>query len=396
MVFMYGPAMWLGGTFLLHLKIFPMRGAYQIISIRGIKINIHWTFLLLFVWVLLINANAGNNVEQMSWSILFLLAVFACITLHELGHALTAARFGIKAKEIMLLPIGGIASIEKFPENPRQELAISIAGPLVNLVIAGILWLFIPNLSLVEYDQHISIMHGHDFLYNLRIVNIALAVFNLIPAFPMDGGRILRALLGFKLNYIQATTIAATIGKIIAVLLIVLGIVLINPFLPLIGIFIIFSAGAEEYYLRLKSLVKGIKLNEVLMYDYNSLQAGMTVQEAGNILNSNHSKYFILMGGVNPIGTINRMEIVKALAEMNYNEPVKNLVKEKLEYLNGDKEIDTVLEKLARNDEHIYPVMDNSHFIGVVNLNHIMEYLLLNKVNTKEYDRIRTLAGLIH
>jgi len=373
-----------------------MRGSYKILTIRGISIQIHWTFLLLIGWVILVNANAGNNVEQLSWSLIFLLAVFVCITLHELGHALMAARFGIQAKEIVLLPIGGIASIEKFPDNPRQELAISIAGPLVNIGIAGLLWLLIPNIPLISNQPHMTIMHGHDFLYNLRLVNVILAIFNLIPAFPLDGGRILRALLGLKLNYIQATTIAATVGKVIAILFIASGIVLINPVLPAIGVFIIFSAGAEEYYLRLKSLVKGIKLNEVLMYDYNSLQANMTVQEASNVLNSNHSKYFILMDGINPVSSIKRMEIIKALAEMNYNEPVKNLVREHIECLNGDKEIDTVLEKLAKNDERIFPVMDNSHFIGVVNLNHIIEYLLLNRVNTKEYPRIRSLAGLLH
>lgn len=373
-----------------------MRGSYKVLTIRGISINIHWTFLLLIGWVLLVNTAAGNDINQLSWSLLFLMAVFVCITLHELGHALVAGRFGIQAKEIVLLPIGGIASIEKFPDNPRQELAISIAGPLVNLAIGGALGLLIPGTPLLKNDPQMSILHGHDFIYNLRIVNIALAVFNLIPAFPMDGGRILRALLGFKLNYIQATTIAATVGRIVAILFIVAGILLINPLLPAIGIFIIFSASAEEYYLRLKSLVKGIKLNEALMYDYNSLQANATVQEASTILNSNHSKYFILMDGIDPVGTINRMEIIKALAEMNYNEPVKNLVKEKLQYLDGDKEIDTVLEDLARNDEQIYPVMDNSHFVGVINLNHIIEYLLLNKVNTKEYPRIRSLAGLLH
>lgn len=373
-----------------------MRGAYKLLSIRGINIFIHWTFLLLIGWVLLVNASMGNNIEQLTWSVLFILAVFACVALHELGHALTAARFGIKAKNVILLPIGGIASLEKFPDNPQQELAISIAGPFVNIVIAGLLWLIaLPHTAFFETPQNASIMHGHDFLYNLRIVNIGLAVFNLIPAFPMDGGRILRALLGFKLNYIEATSIVTTVGKIIAVTFIVLGILFINPFLPVIGIFIIFSAGTEEYYLRLKSLVQGIKLNEVLMYDYNSLQANMTVQEAANILNSNHSKYFVLMDGVNPVGAINRMEIVKAIAEMNYKEPLKNLVKEKLQYLNGNKEVETVLEKLAHNDERIYPVMDNSHFLGVVNLNHIIEYLLLNKVDTKEYGRIKSLVGLL-
>lgn len=373
-----------------------MRGAYKILTIRGINIFIHWTFLLLIGWVLLVNVSAGNNIEQLTWSILFILAVFACVTLHELGHALMAARFGIKAKNIVLLPIGGIASIEKFPDNPRQELAISIAGPVVNIIIATLLWLvLLPNTAFAETPKDMSIMHGHDFIYNLRVVNIGLAVFNLIPAFPMDGGRILRALLGFKLNYIQATTIATNVGKVIAVAFIALGILLINPFLPVIGIFIIFSAGAEEYYLRLKSLVKGIKLNEVLMYDYNSLQANMTVQEAANVLNSNHNKYFILMDGVNPIGAINRLEIVKAIAAMNYTTPLSKMATEELEYLDGDKEIDTVLEKLAHNEERIFPVMDSSHFMGVVNLNHIIEYLLLNKVNTKEYSRIKSLVGLL-
>ena len=374
-----------------------MRGAYNIVTVRGIHIFIHWTFLLLIGWVLLVNFSSGNNIEQLSWSILFILAVFACVALHELGHALMAARFGIKAKNIVLLPIGGTASIEKFPANPRQELAISIAGPVVNIVIATLLWLvLLPNTTFTETPKDISIMHGHDFIYNLRIVNIGLALFNLIPVFPMDGGRILRALLGFKLNYIQATTIATNAGKIIAVIFVALGILLINPFLPIIGIFIIFSANTEEYYLRLKSLVKGIKLNEVLMYDYNSLQANMTVQEAANVLNSNHSKYFILMDGVNPIGSINRLEIVKAIAAMKYNEPLKKMATEELEFLDGHKYIETVLEKLAHNEERIFPVMDSSHFMGVVNLNHIIEYLLLNKVNTKEYDRIKSLVGLLH
>lgn len=373
-----------------------MRGAYKLITIRGISISVHWTFLLLIVWVLIVNGNMKNNIEQLTWSVLFLLAVFVCVTLHELGHALTAARFGIKAKDIVLLPIGGIASIEKFPDNPAQELSISIAGPLVNIIIAALLsLLLLPDTSFFEMPADASIMHGHDFIYNLRIVNISLAAFNLIPAFPMDGGRILRALLGFKLNYIQATHIAAVIGKIIAIIFIATGIVLINPILPAIGLFIIFAAGAEEHYLRLKSLVKGLKLNEVLMYDYNSLQATMTVQDAANVLNSNHSKYFILMDGTQPLSTINRMEIVKAIAEMKYTEQVKQLAARQLDFLNGDSAIESVLEKLAQNEERIFPVMDQGRFMGVTSLDHIIEYLLLNRVDSKEYVRIKSLTGLL-
>jgi Zn-dependent proteases len=374
-----------------------MRGAFKTLTIRGISLYVHWTFFLLFGWVLLVNANTGNNFEQLGWSLLFIIAVFACVTLHEFGHAMMARRFGINAKNIVLLPIGGIASIEKFPDNPRQELAISIAGPLVNIAIAILLWLFLmPGTPFWSRPHDISIMHGHDFIRNLQIVNLVLAAFNLIPAFPMDGGRILRALLGLKLNYIQATTIAANIGRAIAILFIVLGILFINPLLAFIGVFILFAASSEEYYLRLKSLVKGIRLNEVLMCDYDSLQSDMTVQEAANILDSNHSKYFVLMDGATPVGSIKRLEIVKAVADMKYNEPIKNLVNEKLEFLDGSQHVETVLEKLAQNEERIFPVMDNGHFRGVVNLHHVIEYMLLHKADSRDYGRLKSLVGLLH
>ena len=372
-----------------------MKGAFRISGVKGINIYIHWTFLFLLGWVLLVNAQLGNDIIKLSWSLFFVSVVFACIALHELGHALMAARFGIKAKNIVLLPIGGIASIEKFPENPRQELAISIAGPLVSVSIALVLWLLSPAGNFWKLPQDMSITHGHDLVDNLRVVNMSLALFNLIPAFPMDGGRIFRALLGFKLNYIRATTIAAATGKIIAGIFIAAGIILINPLLPVIGLFIIFSAGTEEYYLRLKSLVKDIRLNEVVMYDYNGLQGDMIVLEAANVLMNNHSKYFILMDGAVPVGTINRMEIVKAVAEMNYKEQIRNLVKEELELLDGQKNVDTVLEKLAANEERIFPVMTNGQLSGVVNLDHIVEFLLLHKPDTMEYPRIRSLVGLL-
>ena len=373
-----------------------MRGAFTMISFRGLNLSIHWTFLLIIGWLIMVNVRSGNNVEQLVWSLLFVLGILVCVLLHELGHALMAARFGINAKNIVLLPIGGIASIERFPGNPRQEISISIAGPLVNIALASLILLFLqPIESFWTIPEGLSIVHGHDLLYNLAIVNIGLATFNLIPAFPMDGGRILRALLGFKLNYVRATAIATTIGKAIAVLFIALGILLSSFVLPLIGIFIIFSAGLEEYYLRLRALVKGIKLKEVLMYDYDSLQSNNTVREAASILMNNHTKYFIVMNGPDPTGSINRMEIVKAIAEMRYDETVGNLMKENLNYLDGEKEVETVLEKLAGNDERLYPVMENSRFAGVINFNHIIEYLLIHKAETKDYGRVKSLVGLL-
>ena len=120
-----------------------MRGAFTIISFRGLNLSIHWTFLLIIGWLIMVNVRSGNNVEQLVWSLLFVLGILVCVLLHELGHALMAARFGINAKNIVLLPIGGIASIERFPGNPRQEISISIAGPLVNIALASLILLFL-------------------------------------------------------------------------------------------------------------------------------------------------------------------------------------------------------------------------------------------------------------
>lgn len=375
-----------------------MKGTLKIVTLKGIHLSVHWTFLLLVGWVALVNMVEGTDPARLVWSILFILAVFACVTLHELGHALAARRFGIRAKDIVLLPIGGTASIEKFPDNPRQELAISIAGPAVNILIALLLWLLQdPGHSFWMRPQGPSTFSPPIFLYDLRLVNVGLAGFNLIPAFPMDGGRILRALLGFRINYVRATAIAAAIGKAIAGIFIGFAILTFSPILALIGIFILLSAGTEEHYLRLRSLVKDIRLDEVLMHDYAGLDASAEVREAASVLMSNHSKYFVLMNGPVPIGAINRLEIVKAMAEKRYNEKLLDVVKPgpTLNALDGAATVDTVLEELARDDERLYPVMEHGQFEGVVNLNHIVEYLLLHKAGEEEYGRIRSLTGLL-
>ena len=373
-----------------------MKGSIKIIDIRGINIFVHWTFLLLAGWLILAGLRYGDDIRQLAWSILFILAAFASVTLHEAGHALMARVFGIKAKNIVLLPIGGTASIEKFPDNPAQELAISIAGPLMNVVIALLLWwATYPHTSFWALPQDMNDIPGKGLLYIFRIGNIGLAVFNLIPAFPMDGGRILRALLGFRYNYVRATSIATVFGKIIAVAFIGLGIISFSAPLAIIGLFILFSASTEEYYLRLRSLAKGVTLSDALMYDFTRLQADMTIHEAAGILSANHSKYFILVDKDLPAGAVNRLEIVKGIAEMKYNETLKTLIREELECLDGDLQVDSVLEKLARDDERVFPVMNEGRFAGIVTFTHIIEYLLLHKAGSQEFTRLRSLVGLM-
>jgi Zn-dependent protease/predicted transcriptional regulator len=373
-----------------------MKSSLKLITIRGISVYIHFTFYFLVLWLLVIDIASGMKLSQVLWSMLFLVAIFVCITLHEYGHAIVASQFGINARKITLYPIGGIASLEKLPDHPKQELLISIAGPAVSFTIAALMFLFAPQkISAGLFKNYTNIIDSTNIVYSIGVFNLILGLFNLIPAFPMDGGRIFRALLAFKLNYIKATAIAASVGKVIAGLFIIAGLVTMNILLMVIGVFIILFANAEESYLRLKSLVHGLRLKEVLMNDYESIDGRMKVNEAANILDSHHSKYFIVMEDGKPIGTLNRLEVIKAVSEQNYEQPIHELMKENLEHLEGEMEVEDIMEKLAGNEEKIFPVFNKEEFIGVVNFQHIIEYLLLHKVFTKEYHKARSLAELV-
>lgn len=374
-----------------------MRGSIKFGTFRGITLYLHWTLFIPIGWIALVNARMGNDVLQLTWSLLFMLAVLASIILHELAHALVAARFGIDAKDIVILPIGGIASIEKFPGNPVQELAIGVAGPLINLLIAAIIyWLMPAGATFFASPFRYGATVGSTSLADLGTVNLLLALFNLIPAFPLDGGRMLRALLGFRINYIRATSIVAQISKVMAIFFIASGIVFVNLWLPLIGIFIFFAGGTEEYYLRIRSLASGVHLSEVVMYEYNGLQASMQVQEIMPVLLTNHSKYFLLMDGNRPVGIINRLMIIEAIAENKYQLHVDQLPYEPVQLLQADAPVEDVLEKLAAKEEAIFPVIDKGQFIGIVSLQHIVEYLLMHKTGTADYRRLKSLVSLLH
>ncbi|MBK7682742.1 MAG: site-2 protease family protein [Bacteroidia bacterium] len=224
-----------------------MKGAFRIGSYRNIGVYIHWTFLLLLLWVGGNSFFDGSTVNAIAEEIGFLLMVFFCVLLHEFGHALSAARYGIPTKDITLLPIGGLARLEKIPEKPWHELVVAIAGPAVNVGIIIILALVMYFGKGLPLGMDIFSVDSNSFLVNLLLVNISLVVFNMIPAFPMDGGRILRSLLAMKLTKVKATLIAVRIGQVISIGFVVLG-WLYSPMLILIGIFIFFGAKAELKY----------------------------------------------------------------------------------------------------------------------------------------------------
>ena len=230
-----------------------MRWSWRIGRVAGINISVHVTFLLILLWIVVEEYALG--VRAMAGSALYMVALFTIVVMHELGHALTARRFGVVTRDIILLPIGGVARLERMPRNPRQELLVAVAGPAVNVLLALVLLALVrltgplPAATLYDFDPLLSV---RGFLYQLVFVNVVLALFNMLPAFPMDGGRVLRALLAMRMSsYARATGIAARIGRVLALALAAAGLYgLRNPFWVLIALFVWMAAGTEAAAVR--------------------------------------------------------------------------------------------------------------------------------------------------
>jgi Zn-dependent protease len=219
-----------------------MRGAFRFGRIAEIELAVHWSFLLLLSWT------AYQSVSGLGWTagllqVGFVLAVFGCVLLHEFGHAWAARSYGILTHSITMLPIGGLAQLDQIPRDPRQECVIAAAGPAVNVLIAGFL---MPLAVLLSYlaVANPAFLLGQPYIERLAQVNLFLAAFNLLPTFPMDGGRMLRAFLARRIDYLQATQRARQVGMVVAALMAVVGLWL-NPMLVGIAVFVVWAGGVE-------------------------------------------------------------------------------------------------------------------------------------------------------
>jgi Zn-dependent protease len=219
-----------------------MTGSWRLGSAFGIPVFVHWTFPLLLGFIALSQFAASGSVAAALGGVTFVAMVFGCVVLHEFGHALAARRFGIGTQDVTLLPIGGIARLQRMPDDPKQELWVALAGPAVNVAIAGLLgiWLFLTGTA----SGIAPGLLGGSLAAQLLSVNLALVFFNMLPAFPMDGGRVLRALLAGRIGHFRATETAARIGRGMAVVFGIAGLFW-NPMLVLIAIFVWFGAGRE-------------------------------------------------------------------------------------------------------------------------------------------------------
>lgn len=346
-------------------------------KIAGINIYIHWTFSLLIVWIIYNNVRAGLDTSQIIWSVIFVLSLFVCVTLHELGHALSAKRYGIKTKDITLYPIGGVARLEKMPEKPKQELVVALAGPTVNFIIAILLSPVILRSDLsADESSNVLIIGAHNFLPMLGMLNITLAVFNLIPAFPMDGGRVLRALLAMKLGRVKATQIAAGIGKILAFGFIVMGFYS-NPFLIFIGLFIILGASAEEQMVTTQSLVQEFTAKNAMMTNFITIEKEEPIAKAIELLLAGQAKSFLITDAGTPYGVIDRDDIIRGVKEHNEHQSVQHIAQKELIYVQSSTPLNEVFMEFRRTRTPLILVMDNDRLAGLIDTENIAELIMI-------------------
>jgi Zn-dependent protease len=362
-----------------------MKGTLKLGRIAGIKIEVHWTFSLLLIWVIFLDIQRGGNLSSSILNVVFILLLFLCVVLHELGHALTARRFKINTKGITLLPIGGVASLEKMPEKPAQELVVALAGPAVNILIAALLLLFVPLQTYLELDvegleQLMASPSIGTLLFYLLVANIMLVAFNMIPAFPMDGGRVFRALLSFAMDRTKATEIAASLGQLLAVIFFVLGL-FYNPFLVLIALFIFIGAYGENKMVRQTSLVAGHVIGEATLTNITFLKPESPLSEVIDILIAGTEKDFIVMDGDQPTGLLYHKDILKNAK--NGRLTVGALMNTQFVALRASGPLQEFFNLMGKQKNLFFPVIDESdRVIGAIDMSNVSEFLVL-----KTHDR---------
>ena len=268
-----------------------MRWSFKIAQVAGIGIYVHWTFFLLLAWVVFSYVSSGQSVAVATEGVFFVLAIFGCVVLHELGHALTGRHFGVQTRDITLLPIGGVARLESIPEIPIQELWIAVAGPAVNVVIAAALFVLLMIAGQLERTRNVTLLGG-PFLARLMIVNVMLVLFNMLPAFPMDGGRVLRALLAMQMPRVRATHVAATVGQAMAILFGIAGVFSGQWMLLFIAMFVYLGAQAESHLVEMRSLFKGVRARDAMITRFRTLRADDSIASIVEESSSGHQKNF--------------------------------------------------------------------------------------------------------
>jgi Zn-dependent protease/CBS domain-containing protein len=348
-----------------------MSWSVPIFRVAGIQLRIHVTFLLVIAWVGFAYYSQGGSPAAVG-GILMVLLLFACVVLHEFGHAFAGKAFGINTPDITLLPIGGMARLERIPEEPVQELVIAAAGPAVTALIALVSWL-----AGGRWAYPPAMNTG--ILGLLFTINVVLLLFNLLPAFPMDGGRVLRALLAIRMPYARATQVAANVGQAFAFVFGFFGLISLNPFLILIAFFVYIGASQEAALAQMRDVSRRFPVSSAMVREFHTLPASATLQEAVDLLLATEQHDFPVVdqsGGV--AGVLTRHDLIGALRKDDLNIRVGDVMRRDIPTVTTGTRFEEAFRIMQECNCPAVPVLDNmKRLVGLLTPEHVSELMMV-------------------
>lgn len=353
-----------------------MRWGWKIGRLFGIEVKIHATFLIVLIWAGFSHWFVQRDLVAAFAGICFVAAVFGCVLLHEFGHALAARRFGIKTRDITLLPIGGVARLEQIPDDPKQEIVVALAGPAVNLAIAAVIygalqltgaWAPLSRLDLAE----------NSLLAQLMTVNIFLLLFNLLPAFPMDGGRVLRGILAIWLNYVKATRIAVALGQAMAFTFGVAGLFLLhNPILVLVGIFVWVGALQEGRFAEMKSMLGGVQVERAMLTTYTTVSPEDSLERVATLILEGAQQDFPVVENGKIVGVISRSAVLLGLEKAGQAALVGPFMNRDFKVVDASEPLDAIVPRLQENSK-VIPVTRFGELVGLITPENVGEFVMI-------------------
>ncbi len=353
-----------------------MAWSFPIGHLFGSELRVHATFFLLLAWIgAAVWVESGPAAALVS--LVYVLLLFACVVAHEFGHALTARRFGIRTPDVTLLPIGGVARLEKMPENPLEEILVALAGPAVNVVIFGVLFVLLGADAFVSLDP--ANLTFAQLPAQIATLNLVLALFNLLPAFPMDGGRVLRAALSLAMDRAAATQAAAAAGQGLALAMGIYGLIAGNPVLLLIAFFVFVAAGSERADEALKTLARGMMARDAMITEYETLAPDDSLEAAATALIRTTQHEFPVVDRATgaPVGLLTRPALYKALETGSRARPVQQAMEPGLPVVALNTGLAAVLEKMETGAQAVGVIGPAGALVGYVTRENIGELLVV-------------------